>query len=247
MINILVPIKRVPDPYIKVKPRPDGSGLDVAGTKHEVNPFDEIALEAVVRLREQGSEVGITVVSIGKSEAEEQLRKGLAMGADKAILIENAAQLDSLTVATELAAVAKAQGTQLIVMGKQATDDDCNQASQMLAAKLGWNYCSCASQILLKADSVEVRRETDFGEQRVRLPLPAVVSADLRLAEPRYIALPGIIKARSKPLEHQPSQHSEAAKSRAVTFEPVKPRSAGKRVATVSELVDELKKQGVLN
>lgn len=247
MIQVLVPLKRVPDPFVKVKPLPDGSGLDTGGTKHEVNPFDEIALEAAVQLREKGAELGITVISVGSSAAEEQLRKGLAMGADTAILIESEQASDSLSVAQELANVAKTDGVNLVIMGKQATDDDCNQASQMVAAKLGWNYCSCASQIQIVGDTVEVRRETDFGEQKVRLKLPAVISADLRLAEPRYIALPGIIKARSKPLEKRPQSFADSPKIKTLSFQSVPARSAGKRVQSVPELVEELKKVGVLN
>ncbi len=247
MINILVPIKRVPDPYIKVKPLPDGSGLDVANVKHEINPFDEIALEAAIRLREQGVELAITVVSIGPDEAEEQLRKGLAMGADSAILVQKQGGMDSLGVAKEIAEIAKSTGAKLVIMGKQATDDDCNQASQMLAALLGWGYCSCASQISLSGSHIEVRRETDSGEQRVSLELPAIVTADLRLAEPRYIALPGIIKARSKPLEKRVPVHNDQVQYRVLSVESVPSRKAGKMVQSVPELVAELKSLGAVS
>jgi electron transfer flavoprotein beta subunit len=245
-MTILVPVKRVTDPYAKVKPLPDGSGLDTAAVKFEVNPFDEIALEEAVRIREKAPDTVVIAVSIGGPENEEQLRKALAIGADKAILMETSAPFDSPGIAGELAAVAAQVKPDLILMGKQATDDDNNQAAQMLAAKLGWPQATFASKVVVGPGSVQVTRETDSGEETLELPLPCLITTDLRLNEPRYIALPGIIKARSKPLERQPASTSPTPKTRTVKLESPAPRTAGKKVASVSELFDELKSRGVL-
>src|SRR5271157_2339729 len=200
-MRILCPIKRVPDPYAKPRPLPDGSGLDTASLKFEINPFDEIALEAAVRLKEADPSIEIVVVSIGGVACEDQLRKALAMGADRAILVETDAALDPLAISAELAATVRSAGVDLVLMGKQATDDDANQVGQMLAARLHWPQATFASKIVLNGSVTQVTRETDNGEETLELPLPAVITADLRLAEPRYIALPAIIKARTKPLE----------------------------------------------
>ncbi len=245
-MRILVPIKRVIDPYAKVRPLPDGSGIDTAGVKFEMNPFDEIAMEEAVRLKEKDPSVEIISVSVGSAECEEQLRKSLAMGADKAVLIESQSVLDSPGVARELEALVRELQPDLVLMGKQATDDDNNQAAQMLAARLGWPQATFASKVELTSGSVRVVRETDTGEETLELSLPAVVTADLRLNEPRYIALPGIIKARSKPLERRPAAVNAAPKTRIVKFEQPPTRSAGKRVASVDELVTALKDRGVL-
>ena len=246
MINVLVPLKRVPDPFAKVRPLPDGSGLDTDSVKCEINPFDEIALEGAVRLREAGAELEIIAISIG-SDSEDQLRKGLAMGADRAILVEQSGLLDSLSTATELAAHAVQNEVNLILMGKQASDDDAGQAGQMLAAKLGWPQASYASAISIEGTGVKVTRETDSGSQTVLAPLPAVVTADLRLAEPRYIALPGIIKARSKPLARVDRLTDAAANVRTTSFEAAPPRKAGRKVASVDELIAALKSEGALS
>ncbi len=245
-MNILVPVKRVPDPYAKVKPLPDGSGLDTAGLKFEVNPFDEIALEEAVRLREKGLPASITAVSVGAAECEEQLRKALAMGADQAILVETSDALDSSVVAAELAALVLELGIDLVLMGKQATDDDANQVAQLLAAKLDWPQATFASAVEVADGRVVVKRETDTGEETLSMRLPAVVSADLRLNEPRYIALPGIIKARSKPLERRPRATEAVAKVRVVFYEAPPAREPGRKVSSVDELVAALKDRGVI-
>jgi len=245
-MKILVPIKRVVDPYAKVKPLADGSGLDTGGVKFEINPFDEIAVEEAVRLREQGGDVDITVVSIGTGESEEQLRKALAMGADRAILVETSEAYDSPSVAKELAALAGELQPDLILMGKQATDDDNNQAAQMLAAKLDWPQATFASKVERNGTSLRVTRETDTGEEILEIDLPAVVTTDLRLNEPRYIALPGIIKARSKPLERRAPATQPQVKTRIVKLESPTARAAGRKVGSVDELVSALKERGVL-
>lgn len=245
-MKILVPVKRVPDPYAKVKPLPDGSGIDVAGLKFDVNPFDEIAVEEAVRMKERDPSVEIVVVSIGPAECEEQLRKALAIGADSAILVETAETYDSLGIANELAAVVGQVGPDLVLMGKQATDDDCNQAGQMLAAKLGWPQATFASKIESAPPVVRVTRETDDGEETLELPLPAVVTADLRLNEPRYVALPGIIKARSKPLEKRAPAATASPKVRTKKLDPPPARAAGRKVANVDELIAALRERGAL-
>ena len=244
-MKILVPIKRVVDPFAKVRPLSDGSGVDTTGQKFEINPFDEIAVEEAVRQKEKNASVDITVVSIGGADSEEQLRKALAIGADRAILIEASGPMDSLGVATELAALAAELQPDLILMGKQATDDDNNQAGQMLAAKLDWPQATFASKLEL-TDKATVTRETDTGEEVLELPLPAVVTTDLRLNEPRYIGLPGIIKARSKPLEKRAPKTSSAPKTRIVKAEAPPARAAGRKVGSVQELVSALKERGVL-
>lgn len=243
-MKVLCPIKRVVDPYAKVRPLADGSGLDTSGTKFDVNPFDEIAVEEAVRMRESGMDVTITAVSIGGPEVEEQLRKALAMGADEAVLIENDKPLDSSVVAAELAAIAK--DFDLVLMGKQSTDDDNGQAAQMLAAQLGWPQATFASKVTIDGTTATVTRETDSGEETLELPLPCVVTTDLRLNEPRYIALPGIIKARSKPLEKRPRSTEATPKVRVVRMDSPPPRPAGRKVESVDELVAALKERGAL-
>jgi len=245
-MKILVPIKRVVDPFSKVRPLADGSGLDTAGLKFEINPFDEIAMEEAVRLREKMGDVEITAVSIGKAECEEQLRKALAMGADKAILIETDQILDSLGIAKELAALVRELAPDLVLMGKQATDDDCNQVGQMLAAKLELPQATFASKIQPSGPGLWVTRETDDGEETLELPLPCVVTADLRLNEPRYIALPGIIKARSKPLERRPPAVSDPPKTRVLRMDAPPVRQAGKKVANAEQLVAALRERGAI-
>jgi electron transfer flavoprotein beta subunit len=195
-------------------------------------------------MKELDASVTVTVVSIGGTEVEEQLRKALAMGADKALLIENSSPLDSSVVAAELAAIA--EDFDLVLMGKQSTDDDNGQAAQMLAAKLGWPQATFASKISIKDGKATVTRETDSGEETLEVPLPCVITADLRLNEPRYIPLPGIIKARSKPLEKRPRATSATPKVRLVKMESPPPRPAGKKVGSVDELIAELKQRGVI-
>ena len=245
-MKILVPIKRVVDPYAKVKPLSDGSAIDTSGVKFEINPFDEIAVEEAVRLKESGAVTEITVVTVGRAESEEQLRKALAMGADRAVLIETDSDLDSLGIAKEVEIFVRETAPDLVLMGKQATDDDCNQVGQMLAARLGWPQATFAAKVVVSASQITVTRETDSGEETLSLPLPAVVTTDLRLNEPRYIALPGIIKARSKPLDRQSATVNATAKTRTIKFETPPARAAGKRVGSVVELVNSLKERGAL-
>jgi electron transfer flavoprotein beta subunit len=245
-MKVLVPIKRVPDPYAKVKPLPDGSNIDTSSVKFEINPFDEIALEEAVRLKEKGAATEITVVTVAGGEAEEQLRKALAMGADLAILIETGTPFDPLSVAKELAAQVAQIQPDLVLMGKQATDDDSNQVGQMLAALLDWPQATFASSVEAIAGGLRVVRETDTGHETVELTLPAVVTADLRLNEPRYIALPGIIKARSKPLERRAPLTTPAPKTKVTKFEAPPSRPPGRKVVSVDELVGAIRERGVL-
>lgn len=245
-MKIFVPLKRVPDPYAKVKPLSDGSGFDSAAVKFEINPFDEIALEAAIRLKEAGVVTEVTVLTIGASPCEEQLRKGLAMGADRATLIQFEGNIDSLSIAQELAEHVLQAGAQIVLMGKQATDEDNGQVPGMLAGILGWNYVAYASKLDFTGDTLIASRETDNGEETVSTSLPVVISADLRLAEPRYIALPGIIKARSKPLETiQPFTHLESRVNQ-LKLESVPPRKPGGKVSTAAELIEQLSSKGVL-
>lgn len=239
-MNILVPIKRVVDPFAKVRPLPDGSGLDTAGVKFDVNPFDEIACEEAVRIKERDPSAHIIAVSIGGRECEEQLRKALAMGADEAILIQTDTPFDSPGVAAELAALCGELQIEMVLMGKQATDEDCNQAGQMLAAILGWPQATFASKIEIAAGQATVTRETDTGQEVLELPLPCVVTADLRLNEPRYIALPGIIKARSKPLQVREPAAERPPRTRTLRLDAPPMRPPGRKVASVDELVAEI-------
>ncbi len=245
-MTILVPIKRVVDPYAKVRPLADGSGIDTSSVKFEVNPFDEIALEEAVRAKEKDSSITVIAVSIGSSDCEEQLRKALAMGADQAILIESSEVFDSPAVAKELEALIRTLQPSVVLMGKQATDDDCNQVGQMLAARLDWPQATFASKVELSANGAVVVRETDNGEETLTLPLPCLITADLRLNEPRYIALPGIIRARSKPLERRAPTASPTLKTRRTRVEATPGRGVGIRVSSVDELVDALRARGAL-
>jgi electron transfer flavoprotein beta subunit len=244
-MKILVPIKRVPDPFAKIRLRADGSGIDTTGIRFEINPFDEIAVEEAVRIQEKhGAEV--VVASIGTSEWEEQLRKALAMGADRAILVETEALLDSLSVARILSALYEKEKPHLILMGKQAVDDDNNQAGQMLSALLDLPQATCASAIEIQGDVLRVTRETDTGEETLEMPLPAVVTTDLRLNQPRYVPLPGIIKARSKPLEKIPLETLGITPKCSIRIEQwiqPEPRKAGRKVSNVEELIKLLKEE----
>lgn len=245
-MKILIPVKRVVDPYTKVRPLPDRTGIDQTGVKFEINPFDEIAVEEGVRLREKTGDVEMTVVSIGMSDCEEQLRKALAMGADKAILIEADQEYDSLGIAKELVALVHEIQPDVILMGKQATDDDCNQVGQMLAAILDWPQATFASKIEVSGAGLRVTRETDDGQETLDLPFPCLVTADLRLNEPRYIGLPGIIKARNKPLERRTPQTISAPKTRNVRYDLPPQRQPGRRMSSVQELVATLKDLGAI-
>lgn len=245
-MRILVPIKRVVDPYVKVRPLSDGTGVDTSGVKFEINPFDEIAVEEAVRLREKHGDVEIIVISIGTAECEEQLRKALAMGADRAILMESSESLDPLGIASEIVALSNELNPDLILMGKQATDDDNNQTGQIIAAKLDWPQATFASKVEISAGHAVVTRETDTGEETLKMPLPCVITTDLRLNEPRYIALPGIIKARSKPLERRTSTLNRAPRVHVVGVQAAPSRTAGRKVGSVDELLAALKERGAL-
>jgi electron transfer flavoprotein beta subunit len=245
-MKVLVPIKRVVDPYAKVRPLADGSAVDTTGAKFEINPFDEIAVEEAVRLKEKGIATEIVVVSIGKSESEEQLRKALAIGADRAILLETDIVKDSSVIAECLKQIVSTEQPALILMGKQATDDDANQAGQMLAAKLGWPIATFAAKVEVNGTNVSVTRETDTGEQVVELVTPAIITTDLRLNEPRYVALPGIIKARSKPLIRQAVTTESSSKVNMTHVELPPSRPVGRKVGNVAELAAAIKERGVL-
>jgi electron transfer flavoprotein beta subunit len=247
-LKILVPLKRVPDPDTKIRIKPDGSGVDLDGVKFAVNPFDAIALEEALRIGEKLGKLEIVVVSIGGEECIEQLRVGLAMGADRAVLVRTSESLDSLAIAKILAAVYRREKPSFVLMGKQAIDDDANQAGQMLAALLGIGQATFVSKLELIENGTKARcgRETDAGIETVSVKLPAILTTDLRLNEPRYVSLPGILKAKKKPLEEtELSAFGVAAASLTKTLKLEAPpkRKAGVRVKTVDELVDRLRSE----
>ena len=247
-MKILVPVKRVIDYNVKPRVKADGSGVDLANVKMSMNPFDEIAVEEAIRLKEKGPAEEIIAVSIGPAKATETLRTALAMGADRAILIQTDEDVEPLAVAKLLAKVVEAEAPQLVILGKQAIDDDSNQTGQMLAALLGWGQGTFASKVVVEGDSVDVTREVDGGLETVKLKLPAIVTTDLRLNEPRYASLPNIMKAKSKPLDQKtPEDYGVDIASRLTTLKVVEPpvRQAGIKVADVDELVAKLKALGV--
>ncbi len=246
-MKAMVTIKRVLDPYAKVQTLSDGSDIDTTGIKYDINPFDEIAMEEAVRLKEKGIVTEIVAVSIGKKDCEDQLRKALAMGADKAILLESDSIYDSIGIAEELKNIATEIEPDIILMGKQATDGDNNQAVQMLAAKLNWPQATFASKIDISGNDIKITRETDSGEEIVELSKPCVISADLRLNEPRYIPLPGIIKARTKPLENRKIESSYTPKTQTIAYKKPPQRESGIKVSNVDELISNLKSKGVLS
>ena len=249
-MKILVPVKRVVDYNVKIRVKPDGSGVELNNVKMSMNPFDEIAVEEALRLKEAGKAEEVVVVSVGPAKAEETLRTGLAMGADRAILIETADQTEPLAVAKLLKAVAEEEKPDLVILGKQAIDDDCNQTGQMLSALLGWGQGTFASKVELGDGKVQVTREVDGGLQTVELKLPAIVTTDLRLNEPRYASLPNIMKAKKKPLDKKaPGDYGvdTAPRLKVVKTEEPAGRKAGVKVASVDELVSKLKNEaGVL-
>lgn len=245
-MKILVPLKRVTDPDTKIRLKPDGSGVDLDGVKFAVNPFDAIALEEALRIREKLGECEIMVASIGTDECVEQLRVGLAMGADRALLIKTSEALDSLAIAKILAAIYRREQPDFVLMGKQAIDDDSNQAGQMLAALLGIGQATFVSKLELVENNSKARcgRETDAGIETVTVKLPAVITTDLRLNEPRYVSLPGIMKAKKKPLEEIDLSGlgvTVISRTQVSKLETPPRRKAGVRVKTVDELVDKLK------
>ena len=249
-MKILVPVKRVVDYNVKIRVKPDGSGVELANVKMSMNPFDEIAVEEALRLKEAGKATEIIVVSIGPSQAADTIRTGLAMGADRGILVKQEAGVEPLAVAKILKAIVEAEAPGLVIMGKQAIDDDCNQTGQMLAALLGWGQGTFASKVELGEKSVDVTREVDGGLQTVTLQLPAIVTTDLRLNEPRYASLPNIMKAKKKPIdEKSPADFGVDVSPRLKVIKTSEPasRKAGVKVADVAELVAKLKNEaGVL-
>ena len=243
-MKVLVPVKRVVDYNVKIRVKPDGSGVELANVKMSMNPFDEIAVEEALRLKEAGKATEVVVVSIGPAQAAETIRTGLAMGGDRGILVKVDAAVEPLAVAKILAKVVEEEQPGLVILGKQAIDDDCNQTGQMLAALLGWPQGTFASKVAPEGDAVSVTREVDGGLQTVSLKLPAVVTTDLRLNEPRYASLPNIMKAKKKPIaEKAAADYGVDVAPRLTvlkTSEPPK-RQAGVKVGSVSELVQKLK------
>jgi len=245
-MKILVSVKRVIDFNVKVRVKADGSGVETANVKMSMNPFDEIAVEEAVRLKEAGIATEIVVVSCGVQACQETLRTALAIGADRAILVETAAELQPLAVAKLLKAVSLRESPKLVVMGKQAIDDDSNQTGQMLAALLGWPQATFASKIRLSGEKAEVTREVDGGLETVSIKLPAIVTTDLRLNEPRYVTLPNIMKAKKKTLEVlKPEALGVDVSPRLATLKVVEPskRKAGVKVADVKALVEKLRNE----
>jgi len=253
-MKVLVPVKRVIDYNVKVRVKADGSGVDLANVKMSMNPFDEIAVEEAIRLKEKGLASEIVVVSIGVKQAQETLRTALAMGADRAILIEAASDvhtdIEPLAVAKLLAAVVQAEAPGLVLAGKQAIDNDMNATGQMLSALLGWSQATFASELSVAGDSATVTREVDGGLQTITVKLPAVVTVDLRLNEPRYASLPNIMKAKKKPLEEKTAaDYGVDVTPRLTVVKTSEPagRKAGVKVASVDELIAKLKDEaGVL-
>ena len=245
-MKILVPVKRVVDFNVKVRVKPDGSGVDTANVKMSMNPFDEIAIEEAVRLKEKGIATEIVAVSCGITACQETLRTALAIGADRAILIETDAELQPLAVAKLLKAIVVKEAPKLVVMGKQAIDDDANQTGQMLAALLDWPQATFASKVDIADGKATVKREIDGGLETLSMPLPAVITTDLRLNEPRYATLPNIMKAKKKPLDvTNPAALNVDVTPRLVTLKVVEPpkRKGGGKVADVKELVAKLRNE----
>jgi electron transfer flavoprotein beta subunit len=249
-MKILVPVKRVVDFNVKIRVKSDGSGVELANIKMSMNPFDEIAIEEAIRLKEAGKATEIVAVSIGPAQASETIRTALAMGADRGILVKMEGAVEPLAVAKILKAIVEAEKPGLVIMGKQAIDDDCNQTGQMLAALLGWSQGTFASKLVLDGDSVTVTREVDGGLQTVKLKAPTIITTDLRLNEPRYASLPNIMKAKKKPIDEKaPGDYGVDIKPRLQVLKTSEPpgRKSGVKVGSVAELVAKLKDEaGVL-
>jgi electron transfer flavoprotein beta subunit len=243
-MKILVPVKRVVDYNVKVRVKADGTGVETANVKMSMNPFDEIAVEEAVRLKEKGAAAEIVAISVGPAAAAEQIRTALAMGADRGILVETEATVEPLAVAKILKAIVAKESPQLVMMGKQAIDDDMNATGQMLAALMGWPQGTFASKVEISSDGAKVTREVDGGLETVALKLPAIVTADLRLNEPRYASLPNIMKARKKPIETvKPDALGVDVAPRLSVLKVEEPpkRQAGVKVGSVQELVQKLR------
>ena len=247
-MKIIVPVKRVIDYNVKPRVKADGTGVDLANVKMSMNPFDEIAVEEAIRLKEKGVATEIIAVSVGPQKAQETLRTALAMGADRAILVMTDDEVEPLAVAKILAAIVAEETPGLVILGKQAIDDDSNQTGQMLAALTGRPQGTFASEVTVEGDSVTVKREVDAGLETVKLALPAIITADLRLNEPRYASLPNIMKAKSKPLAVKaPADYGVDVAPRLKTLKVTEPaaRAAGIKVADVDALVGKLKDMGI--
>ena len=245
-MKILVPVKRVVDFNVKIRVKADGTGVELANVKMSMNPFDEIAVEEAIRLKEQGKATEIVVASIGPAQAAETIRTALAMGADRGILVKTEAGAEPLAVAKILKGIVEAEQPGLVIMGKQAIDDDCNQTGQMLAALLGWSQGTFASKIVIEGSDLLVTREVDGGLQTVKLKTPAIVTTDLRLNEPRYASLPNIMKAKKKPIDEKTAaDYGVDTKPRLEVVKTTEPpvRKAGVKVKTVAELIDKLKNE----
>ena len=245
-MKILVPVKRVVDYNVKVRVKADQTGVELANVKMSMNPFDEIAIEEAVKLKEAGVATEIVAVSIGVTQCQETLRTALAMGADRAILVESALEVQPLGVAKVLKALVDKEAPQLVILGKQAIDDDSNQTGQMLAALLGWSQATFASKVVINGEEAAVTREIDGGLETVTVKLPTIVTADLRLNTPRYATLPNIMKAKKKPLDVlTPEALGVDIASRLTTLKVVEPpkRKGGVIVADVATLVDKLKNE----
>ena len=245
-MKVLVPVKRVIDYNVKVRVKPDQTGVDLANVKMSMNPFDEISVEEAVRLKEKGKATEVIAVSIGPQQASETIRTALAMGADRGILVKTDADVEPLAVAKILKAIVDAEKPTLVITGKQAIDDDSNQTGQMLAALLGWPQATFAHKLELKDGVADIEREIDGGLQTVEVKLPAVMTTDLRLNEPRYASLPNIMKAKKKPIDEKaPADYSVDVKPRIEIVKTAEPpqRKAGVKVKSVAELVDKLKNE----
>ncbi|MDO8837891.1 MAG: electron transfer flavoprotein subunit beta/FixA family protein [Parvibaculum sp.] len=248
-MKILVPIKRVVDYNVKIRVKSDQTGVDLANVKMSMNPFDEIAVEEAIRLKEAGKATEVIAVSIGVQQTTETIRTALAMGADRGILVKTDETVEPLNVAKILKAIAEEEKPDLIILGKQAIDDDCNQTGQMLAAILGWAQGTFASKVELEGGKLKLTREIDGGLQTLMLSMPAVVTTDLRLNEPRYASLPNIMKAKKKPIdEKSPSDYGVDVKARLEVLKVTEPpqRQAGIKVESVEQLVSKLKEAGVI-
>jgi electron transfer flavoprotein beta subunit len=250
-MKILVPVKRVIDYNVKIRVRADGTGVELANVKMSMNPFDEIAVEEAIRLKEKGQATEIVCVSVGPAQAAETIRTALAMGADRGILVKTDGTVEPLGVAKILKAIVDQEQPGLVILGKQAIDDDCNQTGQMLAALTGWPQGTFASKLTIDGDQLEVIREVDGGLQTVKLKRPAIITTDLRLNEPRYASLPNIMKAKKKPIEEKtPQAYGVDVAPRLEVLKTTEPggRKAGVKVQSVAELVDKLRNQaGVLS
>ena len=243
-MKVLVAVKRVVDYNVKVRVKADGSGVDTANVKMSMNPFDEIATEEAIRLKEKGAASEVVAVSLGDAKCQETLRTALAMGADRAILVESATELQPLAVAKLLKAIALKEQPGLVILGKQAIDDDSNQTGQMLAALLGWPQATFVSKLQLEGDKATVSREVDEGLEQLEVRLPAIVTVDLRLNEPRYASLPNIMKAKKKPIDTMKPEDlgvDVTPRLQYVRFEEPPRRQAGVKVASVQDLVQKLK------